>query len=194
VTLPLELTIPGAALAVAPGARPRILGLDLSITCTGLSGPDWTDTIKPSKKLDTLARMDVIVRDLVDRFIGGVDLVALEGIAMAAHDTNRQIAGLNWVVRRELWKRGVPFASVPPMTLKQYIAGKGNASKADVVREVTRRFPWFEGGEDEADAVALAAMAAERVGSPMAFMPKAQRDAAMAKVVWPALILDEVAA
>jgi Holliday junction resolvasome RuvABC endonuclease subunit len=184
--------IPGAALAVVPGVRPRILGLDLSITCTGLAGPDWTDTIKPSKKLDTLARMDVIVRELTDRFVAGVDLVALEGIAMAAHDTNRQIAGLNWVVRRELWKRGVPFASVPPMTLKQFIAGKGNASKADVVREVTRRFPWFEGGEDEADAVALAAMAAERVGSPMAQMPKAQRDAAMAKVAWPEM--SEVAA
>jgi Holliday junction resolvasome RuvABC endonuclease subunit len=187
MTLPLDLTVPGAAPAVVPGARPRILGLDLSICCTGISGPDWTDTIKPSKKLDTLGRIDVIVRELADRFLAGVDLVALEGIAMAAHDTNRQIAGLNWIVRRELWKRGVPFASVPPTTLKQYIAGKGNAAKADVVREVTRRFPWFEGGEDEADAVVLAAMAAERVGSPMAQLPKAQRDTAMAKVVWPDL-------
>lgn len=187
MTLPLDLAIPGVTARSTPGTRPRILGLDLSICCTGISGPDWTDTIKPSKKLDTLARMDVIVRELVDRFLAGVDLVALEGIAMAAHDTNRQIAGLNWIVRRELWKRGVPFASVPPMTLKQYISGKGNAAKADVVREVTRRFPWFEGGEDEADAVVLAAMAAERVGSPMAQMPKVQRDAAMAKVIWPDL-------
>ncbi len=183
----LPLTLPGVATAATPGSGPRCIGLDLSITCTGIAGPGWTDTIKPSKKLDTLARIDVIVRELTDRFLAGVDLVALEGIAMAAHDTNRQIAGLNWIVRRELWKRGVPFASVPPMTLKQFICGKGNASKADVVREVTRRFDWFEGGEDEADAVVLAAMAAERVGAPMAFMPKAQRDAAMAKVAWPEL-------
>ena len=185
MTLPLNL--PGVATTVTPGGGPRILGLDLSITCTGLAGPGWTETIKPSKKLDTLARMDVVVRELTDRFLAGVELVALEGIAMAAHDTNRQIAGLNWIVRRELWKRGVPFASVPPMTLKQFIAGKGNASKADVVREVTRRFDWFAGGEDEADAVVLAAMAADRAGSPMAFLPKAQRDAAMAKVAWPEL-------
>jgi crossover junction endodeoxyribonuclease RuvC len=72
--------------------------------------------------------------------------------------------------------------------LKQFICGKGNAAKADVVREVTRRFDWFVGGEDEADAVVLAAMAAERAGAPMEPMPKAQRDAAMAKVAWPELI------
>jgi Holliday junction resolvasome RuvABC endonuclease subunit len=174
--------------------RPQILGLDLSITCTGLSGFDWTDTIKSPKKADIYERMDFVVRTLVDRYLAGVELVALEGIAMAAHDTNRQIAGLNWIVRRELWKRGVPFASVPPMTLKQFVVGKGNASKADMVREVTRRFDWFEGGEDEADAVGLAGMAAEYVGIPMGFIPKAQRDASMAKVQWPVLAGAELAA
>jgi Holliday junction resolvasome RuvABC endonuclease subunit len=167
-------------------ARP--IGLDLSICCTGIAGNGWTDTIAPSKKLAIHERIDHIVSTLFDRFLAGVDLVALEGISMASHDTNRQIAGLNWIVRHELWKRGVPFASVPPSTLKQFVTGKGNASKADVVREVTRRFTWFEGGEDEADAVGLAALAAERLGAPFAFVPKAQRDAAMAKVVWPDLL------
>lgn len=170
--------------------RPRVLGLDLSISCTGMSGPDWTDTIKPpdAKKADIYTRMEAIVSTLVERyFIADVEMVVLEGISFGSPDTNRQIAGLNWIVRRELWKRGVPFASVPPASLKQFITGKGNASKADVVREVTRRFPWFEGAEDEADAVVCAAMAAERVGLPIVELPKAQRLAAMAKVQWPDL-------
>lgn len=175
----------------------KYIGLDLSISCTGVAGNGWTDTIKtPDKKHqpDIHARIDLIVSTLFDRFLQGVDLVALEGLSMASPDTNRQIAGLNWIVRQNLWKAGIPFASVPPATLKLFVTGKGAASKADMVREATRRFAWFTGGEDEADAVGLAGMAAERLGVPMAFMPKAQRDAAMAKVVWPVLPGLEVAA
>lgn len=184
-TMPAELDL--RRTTSTPG-RPKILGLDLSITCTGVAGAGWTDAIKPpdAKKADIHTRIDFIVRRLHE-FLPGIELVALEGISFGSPDTNRQIAGLNWIVRRELWKRGVPFASVPPASLKQFISGKGNAAKADVVREVTRRFPWFQGGEDEADAVVLAGMAAERVGQPIVELPKAQREAGMKKVVWPDL-------
>lgn len=172
----------------------KYLGIDASITCTGLAGNQWTDTIRPNKKAGIHTRMDEVVTVICDRYLAGVDLVVIEGISFGSPDTNRQIAGLNWIIRRELWKRDVPFASVPPASLKQLMTGKGNASKADVVREVTRRCPWFDGGEDESDAVACAALAAERLGLPLVSVPKAWRDAAMAKVQWPDLPAFEVAA
>ncbi len=168
----------------APPARPEVLGVDLSITSTGLAGPGWTDTIRPPKKACIHERMDVVVSTLKDRYLAGVDLVVVEGLAMAAHDTNRQIAGLNWIVRRELWKRRVPFASVPPMTLKAFATGKGNSDKAAMVLATARRFPWFDGGEDESDAVWLMAAGRERLGAPVVELPQTQR-AVLSKVEWP---------
>jgi hypothetical protein len=166
---------------------PKVLGVDLSITCTGLAGPGWTDTIKPAKKGVIHARMDTIVSALVDEYLQGVDLVVLEGLAMAAHDTNRQGAGLNWIVRRELWKRGAPFASVPPATLKQFACGKGNADKAAMVLATARRFDWFAGGEDESDAVWLMAAGREWLGAPVVVLPQVQR-AVLARVEWPDML------
>ncbi len=172
----------------APPSDPKVLGVDLSITCTGLAGPGWTDTIRPPKKACIHDRMDVVVGTLTDRFLTGVDLVVVEGLAMAAHDTNRQIAGLNWIVRRELWKRRVPFASVPPMTLKAFATGKGNSDKAAMVLATARRFPDFAGGEDESDAVWLMAAGREWLGAPVVELPQVQR-AVLAKVEWPDLSL-----
>lgn len=169
-----------------PQAEPNVLGVDLSITCTGLAGPGWTDTIRPpdSKKADIHTRMDVVVSTLTDRYLNGVDLVVIEGLAFAAHDTNRQNAGLNWIVRHKLWKRQVPFASVPPMTLKAFATGKGNADKAAMVLATARRFAWFDGGEDESDAVWLMAAGREHLGVPVVELPQTQR-AVLAKVQWP---------
>jgi hypothetical protein len=54
-----------------------------------------------------------------------------------------------------------------------------------VVREVTRRFAWFEGGEDEADALVLAAMGADWLDILSVTMPQTHRKALDA-VAWPA--------
>ncbi len=73
---------------------------------------------------------------------------------------------------------------VSPNARAKYATGKGNAGKADVVREVTRRFDWFTGGEDEADALVLAAMGADWLGYPIVPMPAVHRKALDA-VQWP---------
>ncbi len=170
---------------IRPG--PKVLGVDISITCTGLAGPGWTDTIRPPKadKASIYQRMDHVVATLAD-YLTGVDLVVVEGLAMAAHDTNRQIAGLNWIVRRDLWKRRIPFASVPPSVVKKYATGNGSADKAAMVLATARRFSWFDGGEDESDAVWLMAAGRDVLGAPLVPMPQVQR-AVLAKVEWPDL-------
>lgn len=166
----------------------RVLGIDPSLTCTGLAGHGWTDTIKPGDRRG--ADRLVWIRDtLTDRWLAGVDLVAMEGPAYSRQGQagHHEGAGLWWLIRIALASKGVPAAVVTPGSLKLYATGKGGAGKDVVMREVARRFPWFEGGEDEADAVVLAAMAADHLGEPMVAMPATHR-AALAKVEWPELV------
>lgn len=166
----------------------KVLGLDLSLTCTGLAGQGWTDTIRPGDRRGA-DRLTWVRAELLERYLNGLDLVVMEGPSYGNQGKARQSghherAGLWWLVRVALAHRGHPVAVVPPATLKRYATGKGNADKATVVREVTKRFPWFDGGEDEADALVLAAMGADHLGQPFAVMPQSHR-AALAGVEWP---------
>lgn len=166
----------------------NVLGIDLSLTCTGLAGNGWTDIIKPGDRRGA-DRMIWIRQQIIDGWLTGVTLAAIEGPSYGNQGRSRQSghherAGLWWLVRVALAHRGIPVAVVTPGTLKRYATGKGNADKADVIREVTRRFGWFQGGEDEADAVVLAAMAADHLGMPMVAMPQTHR-AALTAVEWP---------
>jgi crossover junction endodeoxyribonuclease RuvC len=168
---------------------PQVLGLDLSLTCTGLAGAGWTAHLKPSAKLRGPERLLWIRARLADEFLNGVTLAVLEGPSFgsaAGQRGHHERGGLWWLVRCQLLTAGIPTAVVPPAARAKYATGRGNAGKADVIREVTRRFPWFEGGEDEADALVLAAMGADHLGAPLAPMPAIHRTA-LAGVDWPAL-------
>lgn len=164
----------------------KVLGLDLSLTCTGLAGAGWTDRLRSGDRRGA-DRLTWLRRELTDRFLGGVELVVMEGPSYGStrgQSGHHERAGLWWLVRVALADRAMRVAVVAPASLKLYAAGRGNADKAVVVREVTKRFPWFEGGEDEADALVLAAMGADHLGEPLVEMPQAHR-AALTKVEWP---------
>jgi Holliday junction resolvasome RuvABC endonuclease subunit len=171
---------------------PRVIGLDLSLTCTGVAGIGWTETIKPPAKLRGPERLDHIMTG-VHEFTRNADLVVVEGPSYGNQGQQRQSghherAGLWWLVAHALWRWEVPYAVASPASRAKYATGRGNAAKADVIREVTRRFPWFVGGEDEADAAVLAAMGADHLGVPMATMPATHR-AALDAVKWPDLLV-----
>ena len=110
---------------------PRVIGLDLSLTSSGVaSSLGWTDTIRP-KKIRGLDRLRMIV-DAVRTYTSGYDLVVLEGPSFG-HSGFRQheeLVALRWMVRDVVDRQQVPFAIVPPATLKLYAVGKGNAKKA----------------------------------------------------------------
>jgi crossover junction endodeoxyribonuclease RuvC len=113
--------------------------------------------------------------------------VVIEGLAFSrttGHAMTR--AGLWWMVVHRIDQIGMPYAVMTPTGRARYATGKGNAGKADVMREVARRYPDFQGGEDEADALVLAAAGADHLGTPIADVPKANR-AALDAVVWPEL-------
>ncbi|MCG5460827.1 hypothetical protein MED01_004253 [Micromonospora sp. MED01] len=180
---------------------PKVLGLDLSLTCTGVAGNGWTDTIEPVKRrADFRDRKDPIrdaqlrtaynhgrlnaIRERLADFVFGADLIVIEGIAYAAKDTERQIAGLNWMARQWLWNWGFPYAVVPPYTLKHFVTGIGDADKDLVTKFIADWFPWFDGGHDEADAAGLMAMGYAHLGMPLGPMLDHQVTA-LSKAQWP---------
>lgn len=198
-----------APAAVDGYAGPRVIGVDLSLTCTGLALPPihanaagTTMAIKkPSgqrpengwPELRRLRWMRDRVLEEVRRFAGGPDfgyaapvLVVIEDMAFSrttGHVMTR--AGLWWMVVDALDATpGVSWAQVKPTCRAKYATGKGNAGKDVVMREVARRFPDFTGGEDEADALILRAMGMDRLGFPLAQMPATHR-AALDAVDWP---------
>ncbi|MFD6770618.1 hypothetical protein ACFWC6_30845 [Micromonospora chalcea] len=172
---------------------PRVIGIDLSLTCTGIAGNGWTDTIKPNARLRGVERLLWIRDEITNAYAVAADLITIEGPSYGSQGSSRQSghherAGLWWMVRSALHQRDKRVAVIPPASLKRYATGKGNADKAAMMLAVARRFPWFDGGEDEADALWLAAMAADHLGHPMCDMPAANRKALDA-VQWPDLTL-----
>ena len=171
---------------------PRVIGLDLSLTSSGVaSSLGWTDTIRP-KKILGLDRLRMIV-DAVRTYTSGYDLVVIEGPSFG-HSGFRQheeLVALRWMVRDVVDRQQVPFAIVPPATLKLYATGRGNATKNDMAQAMDQaypgRTPGFLAGRrfDEADALALADMGAAYLTN--ASLTAAQTRA-IATVQWPWLL------
>lgn len=183
------MTISPATITVAPAVRePRALGLDLSLTSTGVaSSLGWTERIRPrTRGLDRLRLIVSRVRAYADA--DGYHLAVIEGPAysrggQAGHD---ELSALRWMARDVLDRAGLPVVIAPPQSVKLWAAGKGNAGKGDVANAMDTRFPGLGlmAGQryDEADALALADMGAAWLRSDT--LPDHQTRA-MAGATWP---------
>ncbi|OLT27768.1 hypothetical protein BJF83_17445 [Nocardiopsis sp. CNR-923] len=173
----------------APTHHPAALGLDLSLTSTGVaSSLGWAERIRPrTRGLDRL-------RTIVGRVRGyaSADHYALAVIEGPAYGHGRQaghdeLAALRWMVRDALDRNGLPVAIVPPSTLKLWATGNGRAGKGDVAAAMDARHTGLGllVGQryDEADALALADMGAAWLDN-WCLSPAQQR--AMSGVTWPA--------
>lgn len=171
----------------------NVIGLDLSLTATGLSDGTRTWTIRSKgHKIDTLAdranRLRLLAAGIADE-CSGAELVVIEGPAFAsssghAHDRS----GLWWLVIDTLWAEGIAmtkFVEVPPSVLKKYATGRGNADKGAMIEAACKRFPNVEtGGHDgRVDALWLAAMGRDYL-SGAGVVPAAQR-AMLDRCAWP---------
>ena len=146
-----------------------IIGFDLSLTATGyaigrVSEPSDSGlrsplishgVIQPGKKVDGVQRLNVILTRVAE-LIAADSLVILEGFSFASNGSYaREIAGLGWLVRWWLWKRGVRYLEIAPAQLKKFVAGKGNADKDLMLKEVLKRFALDLDNHNVADAVGL---------------------------------------
>lgn len=181
----------------------RVVGLDLSLTSTGVAvvddDPERTVPMVTVRRITssgkataTLAerreRLQLLTAKVVDA-AWPCDLALIEGPSFGQHRQGGQHdrAGLWWLVVNALRGCDVPVVEAPPSVRAKYATGAGNASKDAVLAAVVRRYPDVDvRGNDEADALVLAAMGARFLGNPIDALPQVHL-AAMGKVHWPAV-------
>jgi Holliday junction resolvasome RuvABC endonuclease subunit len=165
---------------------PPVVGLDLSITATGaVFYGDPPTTITPAKGVVGDGRL-TSVRDQVMRRVAPsmAPLVVIEGPVLRSQAA-LALGLLHGVIRAALMDEGIPYALVPPATLKKYATGKVNAGKPEMAVALYKRAGLELGDDNQVDAWWLRAMGLDALGAPLVDLPAAQREA-MDKVEWPA--------
>lgn len=189
------MTISPATITVAPDPavrEPRALGLDLSLTSTGVaSSLGWCTRIRPggpgspNRNMCGVERLRYIVGK-VKALAVDYDLAVIEGPSYGSKGgKEHERGGLWWMVRDIVDRAGIPVAVVPPTTLKLYATGSGKAKKTDMITAAVTRYPLADvRTDDEADALHLADMGAAWLDVRLGLSDTQVR--AMRGVPWPA--------
>jgi Holliday junction resolvasome RuvABC endonuclease subunit len=169
--------------ATAAGPRPlRILGLDLSMTATGVCLPDGTTHTITTRPKDGDQRLHAISEALYKLTVAGIDLAVIEDLP--THAKSAGITGMvHGAARVALIKAGVPYVLITPATLKAYATGKGNADKTAMAMAAFKRAGREFGDDNQCDAWWLRAAGLDWYGQPEFVLPQAQR-IRLAKVQW----------
>lgn len=182
-------------------APPTVIGIDPSLTGTGIASSDgWVNVIgyKKTRAKDPgitqlphpqrIRAMRTLANQILDR-IYLPDLIVMELPAVSRSGGGAHERGwLWWHLYSELTQTNLPIGLMAPNARALYATGKGTAAKGAVIDAVTRRFPaWTtEGNDNAADAVALMAAGRDWLGHPITDLPKTHR-AALDKATWPTL-------
>lgn len=161
----------------------RVLGVDPSLTATGIARPDGSCLIL-NTKLRGAERL-AWLRDAVEIHVLSADIIMLEGYAFARPNQAHQIGEWGGVLRLLLHESGVPWVEVPPKKLKKFATGSGNAEKGHMLSAAIQRLGYTGHSNDEADALWLREMALQHYGCSPVTLPAAQL-AALAGIAWPA--------
>ena len=153
----------------------RILGIDPSLTATGLAiieDGEWIMLDVLANKLRGHERMDHIATNLGEILtsLRPGDVVVMEGPTFNSQgQRSHELAGLWWLLRHELWfYQDLKVVIVPPTTRAKYATGRGNAGKAEVYEALQAQYPDCDiKDHNVGDAMILASMAARRIGSPL---------------------------
>lgn len=128
----------------------RVMGLDLSISATGVCLPDgsvMTIKCKPEWGDTRLT----LIRDVVRRHCPGVDLAVIEDKIHSSFSA-AVLGMVQGAVRTELMDQGVPYALVPVKTLKKFATGNGNADKDLMMLSAKRRAALIFKDDNQCDA------------------------------------------
>lgn len=167
-----------------------IVGLDLSLTSTGLAVGSTTKTIAVSQKgperLMAIAHQVSTVLSTL-----ACPAVVLEGYSMASRNSQAHATGeLGGVIRVTLFAGRVPYVVVPPTCRAKFATGRGNASKSEVVSAISARtgLVWSgPGADDQCDAWILQEMGLVVLDSARCDWPKANLSA-LEKIDWSPLL------
>jgi Holliday junction resolvasome RuvABC endonuclease subunit len=168
-------------------STPLVIGLDLSLTGTGIAYADGTThTVKTNPKHGDrrLLAIDLAIRVAIgERAHALPALAVLEDLpkhAMAAGITGM----VHGIARAVLLEAGVPYALVAPATLKAFATGRGAGDKTGMAMAAYKRAGVEFGDDNQCDAWWLRAAGLDWLGAPEIALPQAQRDR-LAKAKWP---------
>lgn len=182
---------------------PRVLGLDLSLSGTGIAllgaeGVEFVGTVRPGKRIGH-ERIEFILSAIDDVQRGAeLDLVVIEGPSYGNQgDGQRQRghherAGLWWLVSHSLYARGRSYAVVSPAARAKYATGNGRSGKSVVTAAVRERYGHLAPvrNDNEADALVLGAMGVDHLGGRVVDVPPVNRDA-LRRAAWPSTPADD---
>lgn len=185
-----------------------VVGLDLSLTSTGLSAIDPEEGEPHTAALGSSGKSTAIYPEHLDRHISlcedivaGVEradpvAVALESASFSTpKDTSaHRRAGLWWRVYEAVSDRW-PVVTLTPAEVKMFATGKGNASKEKVLAQTYVAYgvdPFPDACFDRADATVLASALTAYLGGKQGFALTAYREAVLDKLSlgreWPAVL------
>lgn len=166
---------------------PRVVGIDPSITATGIADHHgFMTTIGGDAKIGD-KRLRLIAEAVTNAATiwpaggqGGsrdpdvVDLAVIE--FLPAHMKGAGITGMvHGVIRLVLMELAVPYVLIPPANLKGYATGRGVGAKADLRMALYKRTGLDCADEDQVDAAWLRMMGLDYLGHPVVEMPVAHR-------------------
>lgn len=183
----------------APGtAPPCVVGVDLSLTATGVAwsnGETITygrDGLTSSKLFlpHKAAQLRVLAIDFFDMIVGrtgagDITMVGIEMLPTSGTRAQSERCYVWWEVIRALGATGVPVIDIPPSLIKLYITGNGDANKREMLAAVQRLLPQFDitkrsprtgkvlkGLDDnKADAAVIVAILCDLLGHPLCVAP-----------------------
>lgn len=176
-----------------------VVGLDLSLTGTGIATATGTRIVKTDGRADAtllerrtrLAGITATIGLHVAEAAAATGqhrgaLVVLEGpsLAQQAQRGTHDRAGLWWLVVDELLGAGHLVVEVTPAGVKRFATGKGNANKTAIAVALAIRYGVEFPDDNQADAYVLRAMGLHRLGCLLAPVPQTHTDALKA-VAWP---------
>lgn len=135
----------------------QIIGLDLSLTRTGIAMVDGCESVTP--KRTGYPRL-AYIRDEVLAAAGARTSVAvIEGYSMngqkGSAGVGQMLGELGGVVRLALFELGVQLVEVAPASLKKFAVGdlpQEDRTKRAVTERARETLPWDVANHDEADA------------------------------------------
>lgn len=175
------------AVPTTAGPHPGVIGLDLSLTSTGICLTDGGTARIKTRQKDGDRRL-ILIRDFVRAVLTNEQphLAVIEDLPMHAMSAGLT-AHVHGVVKAELLDARVPYALVVPATLKSYACDHGRADKkrmADAAYLATGIEFIDDPGGDQCDAWWLRAAGLDWLGAPLFVLPQGQRDR-LGKAKWP---------
>lgn len=171
------------AATTQPTETLNIVGLDLSLTATGICNQNGNPFVFKSKKrgIDRLCDIRTAVASAVCAPVA--TLVVLEGYSYASGHQAHQLGELGGVIRHYLYTEQFRYVDIAPATLKKFATGKGNANKSAMGLAAARNGYDGPGDDNAIDAWWLRQLGlyANNIDS---VATTAYRDDAVASIEW----------